>query len=347
GLNTTEHEKHPFLAADEKTLYFSSDREGGEGGFDIWVARRTGDGWAEWTTPENLGPGVNTVEDETSVSVDASGRLAFMSAGMGDQQDIYEFGLPPRMRPAPVVLVEGQVFWLPPTKSEEHTTERGEASSGAGVPIDVAGVDIPVGGGSLRYKEQSGSSGGEGGGISGVAGFNPGNGRFQMALPVGGSYTVYFEGMAGVGVSQTIDLRGITSGGSVELDLIIAPLCSGTVLPMNSIFFEIDKSDLLPESEVELRRFAEMLGGYPSMIVEIAGHTDSTNTEEYNQTLSEARAGAVYGWLTGNGADPGRLSQRGYGETSPVASNDTEDGRQKNRRVEFRILRIDNESCRT
>ena len=346
GLNTTSHEQHPFIAADEKTLYFASDRPGGEGGFDIWLARRSGESWASWSAPENLGPAINTEEDETSISVDASGRYAFMSAGIGQQQDIYEFGLPPGMRPAPVVLIEGRVLWLAANALPEDPNQPGGPSTGGGVPLDLAGIDLPVGSGSLRYKEQSGSSGGQGGGLSGGAGLNPGNGRFQMALPVGGSYTVYFEGMAGVGVSQTIDLRGMTSGGTMQLDLTIAPLCSGTVLPLNSVFFEVDKSALLPESEIELRRFAEILGSYPSMIVEIAGHTDSTNTDEYNQALSEARALAVHEWLAANGADAGRLSQQGYGEMVPVASNDTEEGRRKNRRVEFRILQMSDSACR-
>jgi outer membrane protein OmpA-like peptidoglycan-associated protein len=244
------------------------------------------------------------------------------------------------------VLIEGRVLWLAANDLPADPNQPGGPSTGGGVPIELAGIDLPVGSGSLRYKEQSGGSGGQGGGLSGDAGLNPGNGRFQMALPVGGSYTVYFEGMAGVGVSQTIDLRGMTSGGAMQLDLTIAPLCSGTVLPLNSVFFEVDESALLPESEVELRRFAEILGSYPSMVVEIAGHTDSTNTEEYNQTLSEARALAVHEWLTANGADTDRLSRRGYGETVPVASNDTEEGRQKNRRVEFRILQMNDSACR-
>jgi outer membrane protein OmpA-like peptidoglycan-associated protein len=346
-LNSPQHEQHPFIAADERSLYFASDRDGGEGGFDIWVTRRLDESWKRWSVPENLGASINSDEDETSLSVDATGRFAFMSAGVGEQQDIYEFGLPPGMRPAPVVLVQGQVLWLDASDLAEDPAHPGPLSGGGGVPIQLAGLELPIGSGSLQYREQSGATGGGSGGLSGTAGFDPGSGRFQMALPVGSSYAVFFEGMAGLGVSQTIDLRHRTAGGSLSMDLTIVPLCPGVTLPLNSIFFAVDKADLLPESEVELRRFAEILGSHPDMSAEIAGHTDSTNTDEYNQTLSESRAHAVFAWLTRNGSEAARLTARGYGESEPVATNETEEGRQKNRRVEFRILQMSKNSCRT
>ncbi len=126
----------------------------------------------------------------------------------------------------------------------------------------------------------------------------------------------------------------------MERDLVLIPLEIKTPIRLNNVFFKSDEAVLLPESRAELNRLAALLGRYPGMEIEISGHTDSLNTTAYNQKLSESRAAAVRDYLIGAGIAPSRLQSKGFGETRPVAGNDTREGRQLNRRVEFVILKM-------
>ncbi|MBI4720064.1 MAG: OmpA family protein [Chitinivibrionia bacterium] len=105
----------------------------------------------------------------------------------------------------------------------------------------------------------------------------------------------------------------------------------------NAILFDFDSSVLKPSSQDQLNQMGAVFVKYPDTDIIIAGHTDSQGTEEYNQKLSERRAGAVMGYLIQQGINQGRLTTYGYGESTPVAGNDTEDGRTLNRRVELEI----------
>ncbi len=112
----------------------------------------------------------------------------------------------------------------------------------------------------------------------------------------------------------------------------------GQVIVLENIFFDFDKSVLLPQSFVELKKLTEILNKYPQMCIELSGHTDSKGKDRYNQTLSEQRAKAVYDYLISKGIDKERLEYKGYGAKQPIADNSTDEGRAKNRRVEFKIL---------
>lgn len=111
----------------------------------------------------------------------------------------------------------------------------------------------------------------------------------------------------------------------------------GQVIVLENIFFDFDKSVLLPQSFVELKKLTDILSAHPEMKIELSGHTDSKGKDKYNQKLSENRAKAVYDYLIGKGIDKSRLKYKGYGATQPIADNSTDEGRAKNRRVEFKI----------
>lgn len=108
-------------------------------------------------------------------------------------------------------------------------------------------------------------------------------------------------------------------------------------MPLNNLFFATGKADLQPSSLNELARVVDILTKHPYR-VEIGGHTDNVGSDTFNQQLSEQRARAVKNWLVAHGIVANRLSVRGYGKTRPVASNETEEGRRTNRRVEIKIL---------
>jgi len=110
------------------------------------------------------------------------------------------------------------------------------------------------------------------------------------------------------------------------------------VISLDGVHFDFDKSTLKPEAKAILDKAAALLDKHERVVVEVAGHTDSIGTEQYNQALSVRRANAVKDYLVSKGVKASRLSAKGYGESQPVASNDTEAGRAENRRVELIVL---------
>lgn len=114
---------------------------------------------------------------------------------------------------------------------------------------------------------------------------------------------------------------------------------AGDRVMLENIFFEFDKATLLPESTKELDKLADIMIDYPHLQIEIEGHTDNVGSDEYNEKLSHQRAKAVVDYLLAANTDPTRISYKGHGSTQPIAPNDTEEGRARNRRVEFVILK--------
>lgn len=123
-------------------------------------------------------------------------------------------------------------------------------------------------------------------------------------------------------------------------DLTRQPLKEGETITLKNIFFEFDKAELLPRSYVELNKLQKIMKDNPRMQIEIAGHTDTLGGNDYNLQLSRKRAQAVSEYLNRKGIDRTRTRFRGYGSSKPVATNETDEGRQQNRRVEFMILKM-------
>ena len=113
----------------------------------------------------------------------------------------------------------------------------------------------------------------------------------------------------------------------------------GQTIQLKNVFFAFNKWDLLPESYPELNKVAEFLKENPTVEIELAGHTDDVGSDEYNLDLSDKRANSVKAYLTAQEISESRLRAKGYGETRPVAPNEYDWGREKNRRVEFTILK--------
>ena len=114
----------------------------------------------------------------------------------------------------------------------------------------------------------------------------------------------------------------------------------GQIIILENIFFEFDKSTLLPQSFVELKNLLDLLAKYPNMRIELSGHTDYMGKDKYNQRLSESRAKAVYDYLLLMGIESKRIKYKGFGAKKPIADNKTDEGRAKNRRVEFKIISL-------
>jgi outer membrane protein OmpA-like peptidoglycan-associated protein len=303
-INSPAHEGGPFIAPDGVTLYFTSNREGGLGEYDIYVTRRLDDTWLRWSAPENAGPGINTPQADTFLSVDASGSYAFMASGKLMEEDIYEFTLPAALTPKPVAFVRGRV------------------KSPAGTAV-AAGIAYE------RLRDGTGA---------GAASAEPRDGRYQIALPLGEDYGFLAQASGYISVSERVDLRAAKTNDVIERDLTLVPLKTREPIRLNNVFFRTNEAVLLPESARELNRLVQLLKDNPAMRIEVAGHTDALSDDIFNQKLSEARAAAVVAYLMNGGIAAARLQSRGFGESRPVADNTTEQGRALNRRVEFTIV---------
>jgi len=161
----------------------------------------------------------------------------------------------------------------------------------------------------------------------------------MVSLPTDRNYALNVSRNGYLFYSENFELKGSHSSLKPFLkDVYMQPVETGSVVVLRNIFFDFDKFDLKPESQVELNRLVDLLNQNKTMKIEIGGHTDNKGSAEYNQKLSENRARSVYEYLINKGIDKNRLSYKGYGLTQPLTTNDTEEGRAINRRTEFKVI---------
>jgi outer membrane protein OmpA-like peptidoglycan-associated protein len=205
-------------------------------------------------------------------------------------------------------------------------------------------------------KTQTGALAGTGIGAAVGAGAGQAIGRSTSATLIGAAIGAAVGGIAGGAIGAYMDRQeqsmrqalANSEAASIQREQeVLSQAEAGstkksldvlTVTFKSDYLFAVNSSTLLPGAYDELERVSKVLQQYPETTIRISGHTDSTGSESYNQTLSERRANAVKNTLVGMGVNPARLTTIGYGESKPVASNSTEAGRQQNRRVEIRIV---------
>ena len=304
-VNSSSEEISPFLAADDKTLYYSSEGKGGYGSADLFMTKRLDDTWKNWTSPENMGDIINSEKWDAYYFFPASGEYAYFVSQVSEgNEDIFRVKIPKRVRPEPVFLIYGKV-----TDTKTH------------LPVDAK----------IYYEILPG------GFEAGIARTNPSTGEYKITLPKGKKYGFRAEADGYLSQNDYIDATELGKYKEVERNLNLIPIEIGETVVLNNIFFNSGKFDLREESFPELKRVAMFLKENPSIKIQISGHTDDINSDSYNLTLSENRAKAVFSYLTQNGIATERITFKGYGESKPVASNNTDEGRQLNRRVEFTI----------
>jgi len=306
-INTSSDEMAPFIHPDGRTLYFSSRGHTGMGGADLFVSRLGTDG--NWQKPENIGYPVNTNRDEINLIINAKGTEAFISAerenGFGNT-DIYRFEMPPQSRPAAVSYIQGKVY-------DKNTLTPLSASFEL---IDMQGNTVVV---------------------SSVS--DPINGQFVMGLPIDKDYALNVSCKGYLFYSMNFSVSdGHDVNNPQKLDVPMQAVAVGEKVVLRNIFFETDKYELLPDSKAELGKLIAFIAKNNEMRIEIGGHTDTEGSDSHNMTLSQNRAKSVYDYLVANGVSSGRLTYKGYGETMPIESNDTPEGRAKNRRTEFKVI---------
>ncbi|HMJ69492.1 MAG TPA: OmpA family protein [Cyclobacteriaceae bacterium] len=310
-LNTAGDETAPFLASDDQTMYFSSNGYSGYGGSDVYMTKRLDDTYTNWSEPKNMGSDINSKGEDLFFNIPSTSEYAYYSRGVADNTDIYRARLPFYNSPLPYVIVKGKLI---------------DAKTGQ-----------PIGAKIIYERLSDGKE-------MGIAQSNPVTGEYEIRLPGGELYGVRAEADGHISVNQNLDLRNFKSDGQVaHQDMSIAPIEVARIepkvtIPLNNIFFDIDKFVLKSESFPELNRVVELLEEQTSIKVEISGHADNTGTDAHNIILSKNRAQKVTDYLVQKGIAKERITTTSYGESRPAATNDTKEGRQKNRRVEFTIL---------
>lgn len=311
-LNTAGEESSPFLALDDKTLYFASNGFSGYGGTDIYVSKRLDDTWTNWSEPENLGPDINTSLNETFFNIPAESENAYYSRETSSNNaDIFRIKLPIMRNPDRWATIKGKLV---------------DAKTGQ-----------PVGAKIIYERLPDGTD-------VGINQADPTKGEFEIKLPIGHLYGVRAEAKDYISESQNVDLRNIEQDTVINFNFTlnpigIAPIDQDVRITLNNVFFDFDQVTLKPESFPELNRLVKLLGERATMTVSIEGHADATGTETYNLDLSKRRATAVQKYITGKGVEASRVNIAFFGESKPVESNATKEGRRKNRRVEFRIIK--------
>lgn len=310
-INLKEYnELTPYLASDGETLYFSSNRPGGLGDNDIWKTKRLDKTWQNWSEPENLGSPINTPQWDAFFTLDAGGEYAYLTTNEDTygSSDIVRVKLLEIQKPDPVILVSGNVYNSKTLK-----------------PLSASLIYETLPDGVVA-----------GNGIS-----NPFDGAFKIVLPYDKNYSIRASADKFFAISENLNLDSLAKAGYKEIhkDLFLTPIEIGQVFRLNNVFFDFDKWDLRPESFIELNRVVQLLNENPAIEIEMSAHTDSRGTDEYNFVLSDKRAKSVMDYILSKGINPDRITSQGYGESKPVATNDTDEGRQLNRRVEFKIMK--------
>jgi outer membrane protein OmpA-like peptidoglycan-associated protein len=308
-INTEFSDRMPYLHSDMKTLYFASNGHGGLGGMDVFMTTRLNDStWTDWSKPVNLGREINTVNKDWGYKISTDGKQAYFAASDSKgNNDIHVVNLPNYLRPGFVATIEGVLK----DKNEK--------------PIEATIIWEDLETGKTIGESKS----------------NPADGTYFIVLPMGKIYGYYIDNGDYFPVSNNLDLREEETALEIEHDLELVTfeemIEEGIAVPMNNLFFNKNKSNLLPESKPELERIAKIIS-LNKLKVEIAGHTDNSGTDEHNQELSENRANSVYNHLVLLGVSEELMTTVGYGEHKPNATNETEKGKALNRRVELRFI---------
>lgn len=357
AINSPSWDAQPSLSADGRELYFVSDRKGGLGGYDLWYSRLENNVWGKAT---NLGPAVNTSFDEISPYIHVNNRdLYVVSSGypgyggydiyrveknssgwstpvnlgkpLNDHRDQYSF----------IVSADGATAYysreesknrsrlfkivIPPalvTKSVGNILKGIVTNSKTNLPM-AASVEL------FDLKENL---------LVSQVNADSVTGAYLMVLPGGSNYALHVSSPGFLFHSLHFDYQTTLDLKPLVKDIALMPVQQNALVVLNNLFFDLNKYELRPESITELMEVVKFMLGNEAVKVEIGGHTDNTGNENYNQQLSEKRARAVADFLISNQVAPGRIQIRGYGSKKPIKPNDSDENRQLNRRIEFKIL---------
>ena len=310
NINTRGMEVSPFLAADGKTLYFSTNARTGYGDFDIYRSTRLDESWKKWSRPENLGPTINTEGMDAYFRIDASAEYAYFTSDKYSfgASDIFRIKLPKKAQPDPVALLSGKVL-------DAETKE----------PLRSLLVFLDS---KNKEAERTNSS--------------LDSGNYKTVLPLGKNYYVQIESEGYFPMSDTLEFKKISKYTELEKDFLLIPK-KEVQEPVQAyeekmIYFEFNEFSLERSAMNVLDSVAAEMKKSPGLEIAIAGHADEIGTSDYNMELSRKRAESAKKYLVSKGIDPGRINTSAFGETRPLVEFKSGRGRKPNRRVEISFI---------
>lgn len=377
-INSAGTEGSIFLAADNRTIYFASNGHSGYGGYDMFMSRRLDDSWTNWSPPLNLGSKINSAGHDYYYTIPASGDYAYFSSTNNSygKADLYRIALPKPLQPDPVTLLKGKIIDSETGKpipaevsfgglvsdEPDGISQSGDGNYQIIIPEDNYTVTITKEGyfpvsttidPDLQYDDVD---------------FNPEDSiaviKHQITTDI--KSTVRTHPLREKELEEEIEKRlpELTSDTAADIrsaivkeistgfeqkdsvytevqeDITMIPIREGTVIRLNNIYFEANKSDLRAESSAALDELVAFLQENPNIWVEIGGHTNGLPNDAFCAKLSNDRAKAVVDYLITKGIPADRLTWKGYGKTMPVADNATLEGRRKNQRVELKVIKV-------
>src|SRR5260221_1734550 len=304
-INTTGNEASPFIHADNQTFYFTSNGLQGYGNNDLFYTRKGPGGVL--SKPINLGYPINTNSDVGTLFITADGKTAYYASDRSDSHgglDIYSFEMREDIRPYKTLWVKGQV-------SDKKTKK--------GLPSAVELTDLSTK--QTLTKVQTDESG-----------------NYLITLPVGKDYAFNVNRKGYLFYSDNFLISSRSPDSIYEKNIPLQPIEANATVILKNIFFDVNKFELKPESQVELDKLVQLLNENSNIKIEIGGHTDNVGKPADNLILSNNRANALVNYLVSKKISAQRLTAKGYGETKPVGDNKTDEGRAMNRRTEVKVV---------
>ena len=306
-INTPYEEISPFIHVNGRTLFFASNGKPGFGGYDLYRTEREN---LQWTEPVNFGYPVNDHEDQFSLFITADGQHGFYSHEdnqKANASEIFEITIPEELQ------LRYKSNYVKGTVRDKKTNQ----------PLPARVELFNINKNELTSFVRSDSLSGE----------------YLIVLTQGADYGLYVSQPGYLFQSLHFNYEVENNLVPVKLDVFLEPVEMGASGVLNNLFFDLNKYEIKENSTTELDKVIRFLNENPAIRVEISGHTDNAGTPAYNLLLSQKRAQSVANYLVAHGVSAARIVQKGYGADKPLKPNDTEENRQVNRRIEFRVVR--------
>lgn len=317
-INTPFNEETPVISKDGKTLYFSSQGHYNMGGFDIFYSNKIKEN--EWSTPVNIGYPINTTDDDLLFYPVKQGNLGYISRfrenGFG-QEDIIQLK----------IFSPDQIFFV-------HVY--------GAVTLQDNQIDFNKKDFRIHVVDSSKAL------VIDTLFLNEKTGEFNTELKPG-TYQFIFRSTEYKQIIKTLVIPADYSRNELSFNVELIPLAAKTdeYLTIKSIFFDFSDHTLTKDAKIELKKLYNLMVKYPSLYIEVIGHSDAIGSDEYNKKLSIKRARSVIDYLSQKGIEQKRLIAKGAGKVDPIVINanndgsDNPEGRKFNRRVEMKILKLD------
>jgi len=325
-INSKYQEKTPYLAADNRTLIFSSNGHGGQGSMDLFVSKRLDDSWKNWTVPENMGEIINSAGRELYYYVlPGSEEAIFCSTQNSDGYGDIKYY---RLKPEEVIVPLEETIIAMDTAIQQFVVEKdelilkGKVFNAENTEPIAADVSVLLSNENEIVRISTDSLTGE----------------YQIEFSSKNDFLLRIGAKGFMNVEDKVSMMDIDQN-LILKNYYLEPLDVGKTFKLNNVLFHRATADLIDSSYAELDNVIRMMIDNPDIYIELSGHTDNQGSARKNLELSQERVEVVKNYLVNKGVDSVRIAGKGYGGSRPIASNRTEETRRLNRRVEFKVIR--------